>query len=54
MAAVASLGKLGRVMVMAVDLAFVFVVGILGTKDSWTYGAGKVFNVVFAIQGRDI
>lgn len=52
--AVASLGELCRVMVVAVDLAFMFIVGILGTEDSWTHRAGEVFDMILAVQGCDI
>jgi len=52
--AIAALGELCRVMIVAVDVAFVLVIAVLGAKDGRTYGAGKVFYMVFAIQGGDV
>lgn len=49
-----ALGELGGVMEMAVDLAFMLVIGVLCTKYSWTHGAGEMFDMVFTLQGRDI
>ena len=51
---IAALRKLCRVVVMAVDFAFVFVVAILSTKNCWANGAGEVFDVVFALEGGDV
>jgi len=52
--AVASLGELGRVVVMTVNSAVVFVVTILSTKHGWTYGTGEMLNVIFSVQGCDV
>jgi hypothetical protein len=41
-------------MVMAVYVALMFVVAVLGTKDSRAYRTGKMFNVIFAIESGDI
>lgn len=54
MASVASLRKSGRVVVVAVDISFMFVVAILGAKNGGADGAGKVFNVVFAFEGGNV
>ena len=51
---VASLRVLGRIMIMAIDFAFVLVVAILRAKNRWANGAGEVFNVVFPIQCCDV
>ena len=37
MTAMATLCKLGRVVKMAVDLALMFIVGVLGTEDRWAH-----------------
>ena len=50
LAAIALLRKLGRVVVVAVDVAFVLVVAILRAKDGRADAAGKVLNVVFTVQ----
>lgn len=39
---------------MAVYIALMFVVAVLGTEDSRTYRAGEMFNVIFAIKSSDI
>lgn len=39
---------------MTVYIAFMFVVGVLSTKDSWTDRAGEMFNMVFAIESCDV
>ena len=54
MTAVTPLGKLGGIMEMAVDLALMFVIGILRTKNGRTHGTGEMFDVIFAIQGCDV
>lgn len=51
LAAVTALGEFCRIVVMAVYVALVLVVTVLGAKDGGTYGTGKVLDVVFAIQG---
>ena len=50
LAAVAPLGELGRVMVVAVDAAIVFVVAVLGAEDGGAEGTGEVVDVVLAIE----
>lgn len=52
--AVASLSKLGGIMEMAVYLALMLVIGILGAEYRGTYGASKMLDVVLAVQGRDV
>lgn len=54
LAAVTSLSKLRRVMVMTVDLTIVFVVAVLRSKYGRTHRAGEVVDVVFAIKGRNV
>lgn len=54
MAAMAPLGKLGRIVEVAVHFVFVLVIGVLRTKHCRTHGAGKVFNMVLALQSGDI
>ena len=39
---------------MAVYIALMFVVTVLGTEDSWAYRAGKMFDVIFAIESGDV
>lgn len=48
------LRELCRVMVMAVYVFLVFVVAILRSEDGWADRTGKMFDVVFAIEGGDI
>lgn len=52
--AMTPLSELSGVMVMAIHLAFMLIVGVLSTKHCRTHGASEMFNVIFAIQGRDI
>lgn len=54
MTSMAPLCKLGRIVEMAVDLALVFIVGVLCTEDRWAHGAGEMLNVVLAIQGCNV
>jgi hypothetical protein len=54
LASVTALGELGRVVVVAVDLAVVLVVAILGTKDGGAEGAGEVVDVVLFVEGGDV
>lgn len=49
LAAIAALGKLGGVVVVAVDAALVLVVAVGGAEDGGTDGAGEVLDVVFAV-----
>jgi hypothetical protein len=51
---IAALRKLCRIVVMAVDFAFMLVVAILGTKDSWADRAGEMFNVVLSFKSSDV
>ncbi len=39
---------------MAVDISFVLVVRVAGAEDGGANGAGKVLDVVFAVQGCDV
>lgn len=39
---------------MAVYVALMFVIAVLGAENSRAYRAGKMFNVIFAIQSGDI
>jgi hypothetical protein len=54
LATVASLGKLGRVVVMAEDGTLVLVVAVGRAEDGGTDGAGEMFDVVFAIEGGNV
>jgi hypothetical protein len=54
LAAVAPLGELGGVVVVTVDASFVLVVAVRGAENSRAYGAGKVLNVVFAVERCDV
>ena len=54
LAAIAPLGKLGRVVVVAVDTALVLVVAVRGAEDGRTDGTGKVLDVVFAVKSGDV
>ena len=53
-ASVTTLGKLCRVVKVAVYLVFVLVIRVLRTKHCRAHGARKVLNMVLAIQGRNI
>lgn len=52
--AVASLRKLCRVMEMAIDLTIMFIITVLGAKDSWAYRTSKMIDMVFLVKCRDI
>jgi hypothetical protein len=52
--AVASLGELRRVVVMAIYFALVLIVRVLCAKNCGTDRAGKMLNVVLAVQCGDI
>lgn len=54
LAAVAPLGVAGRVVVVAVDVAVVLIVAILGTKDGGAERACEVVDVVLAVEGGDV
>lgn len=47
--AVASLGELGGVMIVAKDLAFVFIVAVLSAEYRWADGTGEMLDVVFFV-----
>jgi len=54
LAAITPLGKLGRIMVVAIDLAIVFVVAVRRAKYCWTHRTGKVVDMVFAVESSDV
>ena len=54
LAAVAALGELGGVVVVAKDLPVMLVVAVLRAEDGWTYRACKVVDVILPIQSRDV
>lgn len=43
-----------RVVIVTVDLAIVFVIRVLGSKDGWADGACKVLNVILVVEGGDV
>ena len=47
-------GVAERIVVVAVDLALVLVVRVLGPKDRRAHGAGEVLNVILAVERSDI
>lgn len=49
-----SLCELSRVVIVTKHLIIMFIVAILGPKDRWTRGAGKMLYMVFSIQGGNI
>lgn len=54
LAAVAALGKLGRVVIVAVNATFMLVVAVRGAEHGGTYRAGEVLDVVFALEGGNV
>lgn len=50
LAAITFLSISGRVMVMTVDTAIVFIVTVLSPKNCGTNGTSEVFDVIFPIQ----
>ena len=54
LAAVAALRELGRVVVVAVDVAPVLVVAVLGAKGRRAHGTGEVIDVVLSVDGRHV
>jgi hypothetical protein len=54
LAAIASLCKLRRIVIMAINFSIVFVIAVLGTKDSGTDGASEMLDMIFAVQRRDV
>lgn len=53
-AAIAPLGESRGIMIVTIYIAFMLIVRVLGTEDSWTNRASEMFDVIFAIQGRYI
>lgn len=53
-ASVAPLGKLRRVVVVTVDLPFVFVIAVLRAENGWAHRAREMFNVILSLQGGDV
>lgn len=51
---IASLRKLGGIVVMAIDFAFVLIVAVRCSEDGWADRASEMFDVVFAIKSSDI
>lgn len=47
---IAALRKLCGVVVVAIDFAVVFVVAVLSAEDCWANRAGKVLDMVFALE----
>ena len=54
LASIALLRKLCGVMVVTIDTAIVFVVGVLCAEHSRTDGACKVLDVVLSVKGGDV
>lgn len=54
MASMASLRELGRIMIVAIHHAFMFVVTVLRSKYRGTNRTSKMFYMIFAVQGCDI
>ncbi len=54
LAAVASLSELSGIVIVAVDLSFMFVVAILSPKNGWADRTGEVLDMVLALKRRDI
>jgi len=54
LAAIAALRKLCRIMVVAVNVTVVLIIAVLRTKYCGTQGAGKMVDVVFAVQSCDV
>lgn len=54
LAPAAPLGKLCRIMVMAVHLSVMLVVAVLGPKDRRTERAGKMIDMILVIESGDV
>lgn len=54
LAAIAALRELGGIVIVAVHLAVVLVVAVLGAEYGGAQGAGEVIDVVFALEGCDV
>ena len=52
--AITPLRKLGRIMVVTVDTAFVFVVAVRCAEYSGAYRAGEMLDVVLSVQRGDV
>ena len=51
---VASLSKLSRIVIMAVDFILMLIVAVLRSKNGRTDRACEMLNVIFSIQGRNV
>jgi hypothetical protein len=51
---IAALSKPRRVMVMAINVSFVFIVAILGTEHGRANRTGEVLDMIFALQSCDV
>lgn len=54
MTTMAALSKLSGIVKVAVNVALMLVVRVLGTKYRRAYGAGEVFNMILAVQSRNV
>lgn len=54
LAAIASLRKLRRVMVMTIHVAIVLVVAVLCAKDRGTQGACEMVDVILSVESGDV
>ena len=54
MAAITSLCESGRIVEVAVDFAFVFVIAVFSTESCRTNRASEVINVVLVVESCDI
>jgi hypothetical protein len=54
LASIAALGELGRVVVMAVNLAIVLVVAVLGAEYCRAQGACEVVDVILALERGNV
>lgn len=51
---IAPLGESCGVVVVAIDLTVVFVITVLSAEYGGTHGTGKVLNVIFSIERRNV
>jgi hypothetical protein len=54
LAAIAALGELGRVVVVAVYLAIVLVIAVLSAEHRGAQGAGEVVDVILAVERGNV
>ena len=54
LAAVTSLSKGCRVVIMTIDVAFVLIIAVLCSEDCRAYRACKVLDMVFTLQSCDV